>query len=82
MCAPQLKALTPYPSLLQIPDIVYVPHNCSFEENASKYSCIYLSMAVGYAKDQPPGFTNRIERVAIVGVRIEVEHIKHTSVTK
>jgi hypothetical protein len=25
-------------------------------------------MAQKYAKDQPPGFTNRIERVAIVGV--------------
>jgi hypothetical protein len=25
-------------------------------------------MAVGYAKDQPEGFTNRIEKVAIVGV--------------
>lgn len=25
-------------------------------------------MAVGYAKDQPEGFTNRIERVAVVGV--------------
>lgn len=25
-------------------------------------------MATEYAKDQPPGFTNRIERVAIVGV--------------
>jgi hypothetical protein len=26
-------------------------------------------MVVGYAKDQPEGFSNRIERVAIVGVR-------------
>jgi hypothetical protein len=26
-------------------------------------------MAVGYAKDQPEGFTNRIENVAIIGVR-------------
>lgn len=27
------------------------------------------TMAVAYAKDQPEGFTNRIENVAIVGVR-------------
>ena len=33
-------------------------------------------MAMGYARDQPPGFTNRIERVAIIGVRtyFEIEH--------
>ncbi len=27
-------------------------------------------MATQYAKDQPKGFTNRIERVAIIGVRL------------
>jgi hypothetical protein len=28
----------------------------------------HFKMAQAYAKDQPTGFTNRIERVAIVGV--------------
>lgn len=27
-------------------------------------------MSIKYAKDQPAGFTNRIERVAIVGVSL------------
>jgi len=27
------------------------------------------TMAKGYAKDQPKGFSNRIEKVAIIGVR-------------
>lgn len=29
-------------------------------------------MPVQYAKDQPAGFTNHIERVAIIGVRISL----------
>jgi hypothetical protein len=35
-------------------------------------------MAGRYAKDQPQGFTNRIEKVAIVGVRLpplEYHHV-------
>jgi hypothetical protein len=33
-------------------------------------SCLNIQMATKYAKDQPAGFTNRIERVAIVGVSL------------
>ncbi len=29
----------------------------------------YVTMSVQYAKDQPAGFKNKIEKVAIVGVR-------------
>lgn len=29
-------------------------------------------MAPKYAKDEPAGFTNRIERVAIIGVSINI----------
>lgn len=34
-------------------------------------------MAVKYAKDQPPGFSNRIERVAIVGVSQNIDLGNH-----
>jgi hypothetical protein len=33
-------------------------------------------MAQKYAKDQPTGFTNRIEKVAIVGVS-QLNHFNH-----
>jgi hypothetical protein len=35
------------------------------------------SMATRYAKDQPEGFTNRIERVAIIGVSQKKIKIKN-----
>lgn len=37
-------------------------------------------MATEYAKDQPPGFTNRIERVAIVGVSQNTDLGDHFSI--
>lgn len=33
-----------------------------------KIQTIQINMSQGYAKDQPKGFSNRIEKIAIVGV--------------
>jgi hypothetical protein len=38
-----------------------------------------FTMSIKYAKDQPAGFTNRIERVAIVGVSLEASSITITN---
>lgn len=37
---------------------------CRFQAFSTK-----TTMAKGYAKDQPQGFSNRIENVAVIGVR-------------
>jgi len=53
---PIYQALINNPICRPTTKLIYRPHN--------------RIMAAKYAKDQPAGFTNRIERVAIVGVSV------------